>query len=719
MAMTELSHAPARIATVLIANRGEIAVRIIRTLRTLGITSVAVYSQADRNALHVRMADRAVLIGDAPAAQSYLRHDAIIAAAVATGADAVHPGYGFLSENAEFAQACVAAGLIFIGPSADAIAAMGDKIAARHRVAAAGVPVVPGAGAAGMSDAELVSLAAEVGYPILIKPSAGGGGKGMRPVRDAGELPAALSAARREAAASFGDDTLLLERLISRPRHIEIQVLVDSHGNAVHLGERECSLQRRHQKIVEEAPSILLDAAGRERLGALAIQAAHACGYVNAGTVEFICSSDRPDEMFFMEMNTRLQVEHPVTEQVWGVDLVAEQINIARGHHLGFTQADLIPAGHAIEARIYAEDPSQGFLPSPGQVIALHLGQGHSGIRVDSGVEAGDEIPGHYDPMIAKVIATGVDRTEALQRLQAALVNSRVVGIASNIGFLASLLDSETVRHGEIHTELVETLLETMVPMGAAPQELQLIAALGFHLSLAHRGTLRAGAAPWNDHRGWRLGSQAETIWRLTVPSSAGVMEQSSVITAIGITELEARPQSVHQSGEYSVRIVGHDAVQLQSRIVEQDSASGSMKLAVLINEVSWIVQIDPDHSSPGNEPGIWVSTCGVSWYFAPVGLNAQQQLGLIDSSGVVVSPMPGTVVAVVVSQGETVIPGQPIAVVEAMKMEHTLRSGIHGVVTHIGAVTGDKVARGAVLAQVEPLDHPISYDAKGDDDES
>ncbi len=715
--MSQLQHAgPAgalQISTVLIANRGEIAVRIMRTLRTLGIASVAVYSEADRNALHVRMADHAVAIGEAPAARSYLRAEAIIGAAVASGADAVHPGYGFLSENAEFARACRDAGLIFIGPGADAIAAMGDKIAARNRVSAAGVPVVPGAGAAGMSDAELITLAKDVGYPILIKPSAGGGGKGMRPVLEAAEMPTALSAARREAASSFGDDTLLLERLISRPRHIEIQVLLDSHGNAIHLGERECSLQRRHQKIVEEAPSILLDAAHRDRLGALAIQAAQACGYVNAGTVEFICSSDRPDEMFFMEMNTRLQVEHPVTEQVWGIDLVAEQIRVASGHRLSVTQQDLHPVGHSIEARIYAEDPAQGFLPSPGRVNAISLGEGRAGIRVDSGVQAGDEIPSHYDPMIAKVIATGSSRAEAVQRLHAALVNSRVVGIANNIGFLATLMSAEEVQSGDLHTELVESLLDKMVTSGEPPREVLMIAAISFHLSMTTASSTTQIPAPWSDLRGWRLGAQAETIWRLAVPHNAGVVDQRPSTVAVGLTEVIPASLIGSDGREFVVRIAGEAALTVTTRVTAVDPVTGSMDVMVLIDGVTWLVQVDLERTDDGPVSGLWVSTCGVSWRFGQVGLNDRQQLGLADSSGLVVSPMPGTVVAVLVTPGEVVVPGQAVVVVEAMKMEHTLRSGIAGVVTHLGAVAGDKVARGAVLAQVEPSEHLDLVDVK------
>lgn len=713
-----------QIHTVLVANRGEIAVRIFRTLRTLGIMSVAVYSEADRGAMHVRMADRSVPIGGAAASQSYLRSDVIIAAALAAGADAVHPGYGFLSENAEFARDCASAGLIFIGPDANAIAAMGDKIAARHRVAAAGVPVVAGVGEPGMSDADLIVAAAEIGFPILIKPSAGGGGKGMRPVFEASELSGALSAARREATAAFGDDTLLLERLIQRPRHIEVQVLFDSHGNAVHLGERECSLQRRHQKIVEEAPSVLLDAFGRERLGSLAIQAARACGYVNAGTVEFICSADSPDEAFFMEMNTRLQVEHPVTEQVWGVDLVAEQIRVAAGQPLGYTQEDLAPIGHSIEARIYAEDPSQGFLPSPGRITRITLGQDLPGIRVDTGVEDGGEIPGHYDPMIAKVIATGADRAEALQRLQSALVSSRVVGVASNIGFLAALLNSAEVIDGNLHTELVDEFMAKAPPVAAPPAELVLIAALALHLWPRHRAGGSTLVAPWTDRSGWRIGAPAETNWRIAVPTAPGVVEHAIAVgssakesvAVVGITpspESGTNDQGSHgdaQRAKFSVRLAGSDPKTIVAELSvggpHGDSPAGSAVLTAVIDGVSWTADIDCDvvaSSQDAQCPGLWVSGCGVSWFFGHVGLNDRQQLGVADASGVVVSPMPGTVVAVMVRAGEVVVPGQALAVVEAMKMEHTLRSGVDGLVVNVGVAAGDRVARGALLVEVLP----------------
>jgi acetyl-CoA/propionyl-CoA carboxylase, biotin carboxylase, biotin carboxyl carrier protein len=707
------------ISTVLIANRGEIAVRIIRTLRTLGITSVAVFSEADSSALHVRMADRAIPIGRAPSTESYLCADAVISAALAAGADAVHPGYGFLSENAEFARECERAGLIFIGPPADAIAAMGDKIAARHTVAAAGVPVVPGVGAPGMSDAELIAAAADIGFPILIKPSAGGGGKGMRPVAQASDLPGALSAARREAVAAFGDDTLLLERLISRPRHIEIQVLFDAAGNAVHLGERECSLQRRHQKIIEEAPSILLDAVGRERLGSLAVQAGRACGYVNAGTVEFICSSDAPDEAYFMEMNTRLQVEHPVTEQVWGLDLVAEQIRVAAGQELGYTQGDLRPVGHAIEARVYAEDPFQNFMPSPGRIAAIELGEDLPGIRVDSGVEQGDEIPSHYDPMIAKIIGTGADRAEALQHLHAALLSSRVVGVASNLGFLGALVGAEAVIAGDLHTEFVDEFMAAAQLESAPPAALIAIAALGLHLWPGPGEQTAVMGDPWADRSGWRIGVPAETKWRIAVPGAPGVVDlgiaagsiAQDATVVVGITRRVNASSALRRSDgrrytDYDVRLNGGDPMVVTAELAQVDVAAGTAVMTALINGVSWSAVIDRDEvnsSESSRTPGLWISQCGVSWFFGQIGLNDRQQLGLADTSGVVTSPMPGTVVAVMVRLGETVVPGQPIAVVEAMKMEHTLKSGVDGVVVHVGASAGDRVARGDVLVQIQP----------------
>ncbi|MEU8271667.1 biotin carboxylase N-terminal domain-containing protein, partial [Sphaerisporangium sp. NPDC049002] len=420
--------------TVLVANRGEIALRVIRTLRRLGVRSVAVYSDADAGARHVREADTAVRL-----ASGYLDIDQVIAAAKLSGARAVHPGYGFLAENTAFARRCAEEDLVFVGPPPEAVEAMGDKIRAKATVAAAGVPVVPGG--AEPSD-DLVEAAGRIGYPVLIKPSAGGGGKGMLVVRSPEEMPQAIESARRTAAAAFGDSTLLVERFVADPRHIEIQVLADAHGNVVHLGERECSLQRRHQKIIEEAPSPLLDERIRQSMGADAVRAARSVGYVGAGTVEFIVSGDQPGHPgYFIEMNTRLQVEHPVTELVTGLDLVELQLRVAAGEPLPLTQDDVRLRGHAVEARVYAEDPSRDFLPTGGRVLALAEPEGDEGVRVDSGLQTGTVVGSDYDPMLSKVIAWGPDRESALRRLDAALRATTVLGVTTNIAFLPQLLD--------------------------------------------------------------------------------------------------------------------------------------------------------------------------------------------------------------------------------------------------------------------------------------
>ncbi|HEY9307627.1 MAG TPA: biotin carboxylase N-terminal domain-containing protein, partial [Microbacterium sp.] len=427
--------------------------RVIRTLRRLGIRSVAVYSDADADAPHVREADVAVRIGPAAASASYLDMAAVIGAARQTGAEAIHPGYGFLSENAGFARACADAGIVFIGPGERALDVMGDKIRAKEHVTAHGVPTVPGFSAVGMTDADIAVVAGETGYPLLVKPSAGGGGKGMQVVRAASELPEALATARRVAAAAFGDDTLLLERLIERPRHIEVQVLADAHGTVIHLGERECTLQRRHQKVIEEAPSPVVDAATRARLGAAACAAAASVDYRGAGTVEFLVAGDRPDEFFFIEMNTRLQVEHPVTELVTGVDLVEQQLLVAAGRPLALAQNDIRLDGHAIEARVYAESPERGFLPATGEVLVWRE---PAGVRTDAAVESGSAVSSDYDPMIAKVIAHGGDRAQAIERLDAALAETVLLGIDSNLGFLRALLADPGVRAGDMDTGLID-----------------------------------------------------------------------------------------------------------------------------------------------------------------------------------------------------------------------------------------------------------------------
>lgn len=450
--------------TVLVANRGEIACRVIGTLRRLGVRSVAVFSDADADARHVREADVAVRLGPAPATQSYLDVDAVVAAAVATGAEAVHPGYGFLSENPALARACERAGIAFVGPGVDALEAMADKLAAKSIVGARGVPVVPGAGEPGMSDDDLLAAAGAVGFPLLVKPSAGGGGKGMVVVRAEADLPGALASARRVAASSFGDGTLLLERLVEAPRHIEVQVLADTHGTVVHLGERECSLQRRHQKVVEEAPSPLLTAEQRARMGEAACEVARSVGYVGAGTVEFLVPAASPDEFFFIEMNTRLQVEHPVTEMVTGLDLVALQLRVAAGEPLGLAQSDVVLRGHAVEARLYAESPERGFLPATGSVRVYDDGEAPAGpgaapLRLDSGICAGSVVGGHYDPMLAKAVAWGETRDEAVGRLDGLLARTVVLGVETNTAFLRSLLADDDVRAGRLDTGLIDRLV--------------------------------------------------------------------------------------------------------------------------------------------------------------------------------------------------------------------------------------------------------------------
>ena len=509
--------------TVLVANRGEIALRVMRTLSRLGIRSVAVYTDADVDSPHVLAADLAVRIGP-----SYLDVERIVDAARRTGAQAVHPGYGFLSENARFARACADAGIVFIGPPPAAIEMMGDKIAAKRAVTAVGVPVVPGRFEPGLSDAEISEAAFAIGFPVLLKPSAGGGGKGMRLVHVADDLPAAIASARRESAAAFGDDTLMVERYVGTPRHIEVQVLADAHGTVVHLGERECSLQRRHQKIVEEAPSPLF--AGlprgteiRRRLGQAAVDAAKAAGYVGAGTVEFVLSARNPAEFFFLEMNTRLQVEHPVTELVTGIDLVEQQILVAAGHRLSFGQDDVTTTGHAVEVRVYAEDPARGFLPTGGRVLALR--EPDDLVRVDSALTEGSVVGSDYDPMLAKYIAHGSDRDEALRRLRRALGTATVLGVTTNIDFLRRLLADPEVVAGNLDTGLVERRVTALVEP-EPPAEVLVAAALERALSLEPRGAAgAAGAAvdaavdPWDLPGGWRLGDRAWTTafwWEMT-----------------------------------------------------------------------------------------------------------------------------------------------------------------------------------------------------------
>jgi acetyl-CoA/propionyl-CoA carboxylase biotin carboxyl carrier protein len=680
---------------VLIANRGEISVRIIRTLNRLGIASVAVYSDADAGAPHVRAAGEAVRIGPPPAAASYLNIDAIIAAARVTGAEAVHPGYGFLAENAAFARACAAAGLVFVGPPPGAIEAMGDKIAAKQVVAAAGVPVVPGTGKPGMSDEELIiSLNGPV-FPLLVKPSAGGGGKGMRVVGSRDELPAALAAARREARAAFGDDTLLIERYITSPRHIEIQVLADTHGTVTHLGERECSLQRRHQKIIEEAPSPLLDATRREAMGGAAVEAARSVGYTGAGTVEFIVPGDSPDEFYFMEMNTRLQVEHPVTELVYGLDLVEWQLRVAAGERLEVARP-AAPAGHAVEARVYAEDPARGFLPTGGTVLALRE-PAAEGVRVDSGLAEGMTVTSAYDPMLAKVAAWGPDRVTALRRLDAALAETAVLGVTTNVAFLRTLLADPDVQAGRLDTTLAERVAGAAAAAAsaaaAAPaagnDEVLAAAALA---RLLTREPPAGVADPWDIPDGWRVGESAWTRFRFTAGPGTGGPGTGGTRTVA-----EVRVRGLASAGA-EVAAGDGDPVSARAQFAAVPSGAGGATdlLVTYGGRVSrFTYAIDG--------PTLWLGREGYAWALTEEEAAPVRGGRASGGDGTVRSPMPGTMLAVHVTVGQQVSAGQAVAVVEAMKMEHTVTAPVTGTVTEVTVRAGQQVGMDAQLAVVDP----------------
>lgn len=645
--------------TVLVANRGEIAVRVIRTLRALGIRSVAVFSDADADARHVREADTAVRIGPAPASESYLVSERLLEAAARSGAQAVHPGYGFLAENAAFAQACADAGLVFIGPTASAISLMGDKIRAKETVAAAGVPVVPGSSGSGLTDDQLADAAREIGMPVLLKPSAGGGGKGMRLTRLESALRDEIAAARREARASFGDDTLLVERWIDRPRHIEIQVLADGHGNVVHLGERECSLQRRHQKIIEEAPSVLLDEKTREEMGEAAVRAARSCGYRGAGTVEFIVPGDDPGSYFFMEMNTRLQVEHPVTELVTGLDLVEWQLRVAAGERLPFTQEDITLTGHAIEARVCAEDPARGFLPSGGRVLALREPAG-DGVRTDSGLSEGTEVGSLYDPMLSKVIVHAPDRATALRRLRAALAETVTLGVPTNAGFLRRLLAHPAVVAGELDTGLVERDADSLVP-AEVPVEVYEAAAAVRESELAPAPASTPGSGwtdPFSVPNGWRMGGMAVPV-------------------------------------THHLRIAGHEPV-AHRLLGSGPSHVEPGRVTVTVGGMTHTFHRADD----------WLGRDGDSWHVQDHDPVEAALLGAAGAGGLdaLTAPMPGTVTVVKVAVGDEVVAGQGLLVVEAMKMEHVVSAPHEGTVTELDVTVGSTVAMDQVLAVVAPI---------------
>ena len=633
---------------VLIANRGEIAVRIARAVQEAGLQAVAVFSDADAGALHVEVADLAARIGPADVGASYLNVEALLQAAAATGADAVHPGYGFLSENADFARAVIDAGLVWIGPPPDAIDAMGDKAKAKHLMIEAGVPTLPGwQGEAQTGDA-LLDAAEVIGFPLLIKAVAGGGGRGMRVVERAADFVAALESAQREAGAAFGRGDVLLERYVVGGRHVEIQVLADAHGHVIHLGERECSLQRRHQKIVEEAPSPAVDSELRERMGAAAVAAAEAVGYVGAGTVEFLLEDD--GRFWFLEMNTRLQVEHPVTEEVWGVDLVAAQLGVAAGEELDLDVDDLEPVGHSIEARIYAEDPAGGFLPVSGR-IARWDGPDLPGIRVEAGVRGGDVVSPHYDPMIAMVIATGADREEARLRLTSWLRDAPVLGLTTNQDFLVRLLEHADVREGAVDTTWVERNADALVEAGPAADE---VTALGALL--------------------------------LSVPDLLAARPWSSRGRAKWFVDLDEAVAQISFDGAYSVSI-GEATTRIEP--LAHDGAA----LLVAVNGVRRAALF----SREGDALHLVVPTLGSVRLTAVDGLARAAAATVGD--GRIKSPIAGRVVRVLATADQSVTNGDALVVVEAMKMEHHLCADMDGSVIEVRVQAGDQVSAGEVVA--------------------
>ena len=655
--------------TVLIANRGEIAVRIARTLQRMGVRSVAVYSDADTDAAHVRAADLAIRLGPAAASESYLSVPDVVSAALATGATAVHPGYGFLSENPELARACDAAGLCFIGPPAAAIEAMGDKIRAKSTVAAAGVPVVPGVSDLDSSGTDIAETAEHVGYPLLLKPSAGGGGKGMRLVGSRAELDDAVASARREAVGAFGDDRLLMERFVTTPRHIEIQVLADGHGNVIQLGERECSLQRRHQKIVEEAPSALLDAETRQRMGAAAVDAARAVDYVGAGTVEFIVSGAAADEFFFMEMNTRLQVEHPVTEMVTGLDLVEWQLRVAAGEPLTLAQDDVRLVGHAVEARVYAEDPGNDFVPTGGTVLDVAEPAG-TGVRVDSLLAPGTVIGSHYDPMLAKIIAWGDDRPTALRRLDRALADTAVLGVGTNLSFLRRLITHHEVRDGTLDTELVARALPRLTA-GDERSDVLVAAAMDRFLAMWPSGPV---PDPWDVPNGWRLSDPAGVLLRLRTGDVEAVLRVCGTPERATVAVDDGSPVATAARYDASGCWLELHHAGVLHRYRRAVAADGTLWLATGGNALA-----------VGEQPTL-LSTRGD-----------------VTTGGPVRSPMPGNVLAVQVTQGQRVGAGASLMIVEAMKMEHTITAEVDGVVSELHVESGQQVGLDETLAVITP----------------
>ncbi|MFV8825951.1 acetyl-CoA carboxylase biotin carboxylase subunit [Thauera sp. WH-2] len=663
---------------ILIANRGEIACRVIKTARRMGIKTVAVYSEADANARHVRLADEAVLIGPAAARESYLVIDKIIAAAKATGAQAIHPGYGFLSENEDFCHACEREGIVFIGPPVSAIRAMGSKSEAKKLMEAAGVPLTPGYHGDDQNPAYLHQQADAIGYPVLIKAAAGGGGKGMRLVEKSEDFIDLLASCKREAISSFGDDHVLVEKYITKPRHIEIQVFGDTHGNVVYLFERDCSVQRRHQKVLEEAPAPGMTPERRAAMGKAAVDAAKAVGYVGAGTVEFIASESftQDGSFYFMEMNTRLQVEHPVTEMITGLDLVEWQLRVASGEKLPLEQEQLQIRGHALEARIYAEDPAKGFLPSTGKLVHLAPPAESLHVRVDTGVEEGDEISPHYDPMIAKLIVWDINRDRALARMLQALADYRVVGVANNIEFLSRLTACPAFSGADLDTGLIEREKTYLFPADeGVPAEVLQIAALAELLretALADKRAQRTvdARSPWHARDGWRMNATA----RRTLLFRAGEAEHAVDVAYLpGAYRLTVDGRSVEARGEMNER--GLLRVELDGTRMDATVIAAAGRRHVFAKGRAWqLAAVDPLHH--GGEGG--------------------------GAEGGLLAPMPGKVIALVAAEGAKVEKGAPLLILEAMKMEHTITAPSAGTVKAFRFGVGDQVGDGAELVEFE-----------------
>lgn len=646
-----------QLSKILIANRGEIACRVIRTARAMGIKTVAVYSDADANAQHVLQADEAVHIGGSPSSESYLCADKVIAAAQRTGAQAIHPGYGFLSENEAFAEALEQAGLIFIGPPVAAIAAMGSKSAAKHIMENAGVPLVPGYHGDDQSEALLAAEAEKIGFPVLLKAAYGGGGKGMRVVNNAAEFSEALASAKREAKAGFNNDKMLVEKYITRPRHVEIQVFCDSHGNAVYLAERDCSVQRRHQKVVEEAPAPGLSEETRKAMGAAAIRAAAAINYVGAGTVEFLFDED--GSFYFMEMNTRLQVEHPVTEMITGVDLVEWQLRVAAGEPLPLQQADIKLHGHAFEARIYAENADDNFMPSTGTLAYLRHPAASAHVRWDSGIVEGDEVTTYYDPMIAKLIVWDTDRSAALQRLTNALRETRIAGVTTNTDYLHRIASHPAFVAGDVTTRFIEQYGEALHVAETGVSEQVNLLIIAAHIIKQQQQ--QANQDPWSSASGWRVNAAAK--YRLALRS-----KDATSPTILNLT------------------LNGNEIQWPAANLVLQQTADG----AVVVDGLRFYPEVAEQH-------GNFTLFSSYGRFDASI-YDALADIIHEDEAGTLTAPMNGTIVAVNVAPGDSVTAGQALVVMEAMKMEYTIRAPFAATVDQVFFAAGELVADGAEL---------------------